>query len=54
MTTNRNVAYFPGSRKAGKMIAQTEAKLNKSLDEFVEEKQNKTICIGRLVFYFST
>lgn len=40
MTTNSNVAYFPGSRKARKMIVQTEAKLNKLLDEFVEEKQN--------------
>lgn len=51
MTSNSSVAYFPGSRKAGKMIVQTEAKLSKLLDEFVEEKQNN---FHRETCFFST
>lgn len=40
--TSGNAAYLPGSVKAGKMIAQTEAKLNKLLEAFREEEQNNS------------
>lgn len=42
MLTSGNAAYLPGSVKAGKMIAQTEAKLNKLLEAFREEEQNNS------------